>query len=788
MALDAASMLRQHASYRRVCLTAEHASVFTKSGPLVTVIMPTYNRAGLLRERSLKSVLNQSYTNLEVLVVGDACTDDSAEAVASFRDPRVRFVNLEGRPDYLSKGGWYCLAIRPMNRGLELATGDFITGLDDDDEYMPDRIKILVEMAQKYSADFLFHSFRYEVSPGNWSLLGSKDGKVKFGGLNNSTVFYHRYFKNLHYDWDCWVLHKEPADWNRFRKISEFNPKTVYVHTPLLVHYIEGTAGFGNGGGGVQAKLHLYCGSQRLKNWVNVDPRIEAKSDLTADPALEMPIAEGGAEIILCPAPPELERNGALALLGECSRALKIGGILVFARASAEAAYPDVVHGMRTLGFEGLRPYDAAGPPEGVDPEAAAVLAAVPCWQATRFDSTLLDGKLPASDRFNISIAPSRDQALIALWKNFMAPGSMLAEGRAHLEKAQAALDSLDEAAASFSILNVPGTLHAPPGIKVTVYAASRGTAFNIELRDALVANLARQGCAAMAGDEADFPPNEAIKALVVAPHEFYSVSSPFRELLVRRRSPGRMLMVNTAPLASAGFKVMLALLNGDAFLQCDPQSVAVLRAFGYPAYFLPPAFPLDRLLPLPAADSVGVHLDGRTRRFLPDELGALSARPLDVLSLNDLTNLVRQRLCVLAPALSARNCMLIYNQVNARTMSTEPALIASGLAQRAKILLHLRPDRTGFDGGAASLWSGWLGGALVLSEPGCKVPGMEAGEHYVECGVEKIPEALDYYLDSTQGRLEAETIRANARVNLAGVYPPDRLVRGLMTLLAAEG
>ena len=61
--------------------------------PMVSVIIPTYNRAHLI-ERSLKSVLNQTYRNFEVIVVDDASTDNTKDIVEVERDkdPRIKYV------------------------------------------------------------------------------------------------------------------------------------------------------------------------------------------------------------------------------------------------------------------------------------------------------------------------------------------------------------------------------------------------------------------------------------------------------------------------------------------------------------------------------------------------------------------------------------------------------------------------------------------------------------------------------------------------------------------------
>ena len=62
--------------------------------PQVTVILPTYNRSSVLRY-AIASVLRQTFTDFELLVIGDGCTDDSAQVVAEAGDARVRWVAIE---------------------------------------------------------------------------------------------------------------------------------------------------------------------------------------------------------------------------------------------------------------------------------------------------------------------------------------------------------------------------------------------------------------------------------------------------------------------------------------------------------------------------------------------------------------------------------------------------------------------------------------------------------------------------------------------------------------------
>jgi glycosyltransferase involved in cell wall biosynthesis len=107
----------------------------------VSVIIPTYNRSGLL-PRALDSVLTQTYKDLEVLVVDDASTDDTSEVVAAYEsDPRVRYL-----PQKDNRG-----VSAARNRGLAEARGQFIAFLDSDDEWLPPKLERQMRRFRKLS-------------------------------------------------------------------------------------------------------------------------------------------------------------------------------------------------------------------------------------------------------------------------------------------------------------------------------------------------------------------------------------------------------------------------------------------------------------------------------------------------------------------------------------------------------------------------------------------------------------------------------------------------------------
>lgn len=114
--------------------------------PTVSVIIATYNRSQPLRH-AIRSVCNSTLTDWEIIVVGDACTDDTAHVVSSFNDARIRFVNLPDRCGDMSG---------PHNHGVALARGRYVAFLNHDDLYLPDHLAKCVAELESCDADLVW--------------------------------------------------------------------------------------------------------------------------------------------------------------------------------------------------------------------------------------------------------------------------------------------------------------------------------------------------------------------------------------------------------------------------------------------------------------------------------------------------------------------------------------------------------------------------------------------------------------------------------------------------------
>jgi glycosyltransferase involved in cell wall biosynthesis len=111
------------------------------SQPLISVVIPTYKRPDLVR-RAINSVRNQTYRNLEVLVIDDGSADNTGSVVQSIPDPRIRYICHEANKGHSGA----------RNTGIRAARGEYIALLDDDDEWREDKLQLQVEAIKNHDA------------------------------------------------------------------------------------------------------------------------------------------------------------------------------------------------------------------------------------------------------------------------------------------------------------------------------------------------------------------------------------------------------------------------------------------------------------------------------------------------------------------------------------------------------------------------------------------------------------------------------------------------------------
>ena len=206
--------------------------------PLVTVRIPTYDRGPLIVERAIGSALAQTYRNLEILVVGDGATPDTIEAIRSVRDPRIRFVNLPDRVAYPDEPDhrWMVAGWPVMNHALDIARGAWIAPLDDDDEFTPDHVELLLGVAIEHRLEFVYGQSLMELDDGRWAVLGA--WPPAHGAFCHGSVLYSARLRFLKYDPECW-REDEPGDWNLWKRMLAAGVRMGSIDQVVYRHYRE---------------------------------------------------------------------------------------------------------------------------------------------------------------------------------------------------------------------------------------------------------------------------------------------------------------------------------------------------------------------------------------------------------------------------------------------------------------------------------------------------------------------------------------------------------------------
>ena len=194
----------------------------------VSVILPTLNRAYLLSS-SIKSVLNQSFQNFELIIIDDGSTDNTQEVARQFKDERIKYI----------KNGKNLGIQKSLNIGLKMAQGKYIARIDDDVEWIDkDKLKRQVEFLE---------NFPEYVLVGTWAIVEKKRKLIKWRlprgdneirkkilskccFIHSSVVFRREAALKLNgYDESSFTRHVEDYDfWLRMGQVGKFANLPIY--------------------------------------------------------------------------------------------------------------------------------------------------------------------------------------------------------------------------------------------------------------------------------------------------------------------------------------------------------------------------------------------------------------------------------------------------------------------------------------------------------------------------------------------------------------------------------
>ena len=197
---------------------------------MISVIVPTYNRAHRL-PRALDSILCQSYSPKEIIVVDDGSTDETSDLMTS-EYSEIVFIQQQNTGVSSAR-----------NAGIKRASGDWITFLDSDDEWLPKKLEIQMKALYKNPEIKICHT--NEIWIRNGKRVNPKKKHGKFGGwifqkclplccISPSSVIIHKsIFKEIGlFDYSLPVC----EDYDLWLRITARNP-VLYIEKPFLIKY-----------------------------------------------------------------------------------------------------------------------------------------------------------------------------------------------------------------------------------------------------------------------------------------------------------------------------------------------------------------------------------------------------------------------------------------------------------------------------------------------------------------------------------------------------------------------
>ncbi|MDD3150026.1 MAG: glycosyltransferase [Candidatus Gastranaerophilales bacterium] len=142
---------------------------------LVSIIVTTYNRAEYLEE-CISSIINQTYKNIEILIIDDGSTDNTSDVVKKYFDSRIKYIYQENSGQNSAK-----------NKGLLASNGQYITILDSDDMILPDKIEKQVEILESNEDVGLVYCGSFIINEKN-EIIGQQKIKKHNGNVLNQLL------------------------------------------------------------------------------------------------------------------------------------------------------------------------------------------------------------------------------------------------------------------------------------------------------------------------------------------------------------------------------------------------------------------------------------------------------------------------------------------------------------------------------------------------------------------------------------------------------------------------
>jgi teichuronic acid biosynthesis glycosyltransferase TuaG len=235
---------------------------------IVSVVMPAHNAKRTI-EASIRSVLEQTYVHLELLVYDDGSTDGSLALINQFEkvDNRVKVLRSSK-----NRG-----VVRARNLCIRLAKGDFVAFCDADDQWIPEKLEMQLRLMAATNATFSYSSVIYVYPADKWrSKPANFPSKITYKrllqgnpiGLStaifNSNLLGKFYFEKLPFP----LVHEDYAYWVKLFK--QKNPIAVYYSIPSVFVDINTNTRSGNKWLAMRSQFYILRNTAGLSNWKTI--------------------------------------------------------------------------------------------------------------------------------------------------------------------------------------------------------------------------------------------------------------------------------------------------------------------------------------------------------------------------------------------------------------------------------------------------------------------------------------------------------------------------------------
>ena len=180
----------------------------------VSVIIPVYNSSKYLKE-CIDSVVDQTYENLEIIIVDDNSTDDSLNIIKEYKDKRIVLIQLSNNNG----------AAIARNEGLKRSTGRYVTFIDADDYWVLDKIEKQVNFIKNNNYHFIYSNYLYYKN-GKTHVAKTPSSLTYKGLLKNTAIFTStvmfdmNFFKKEDIYMPCLMIGQDAATWFRVLRTS----------------------------------------------------------------------------------------------------------------------------------------------------------------------------------------------------------------------------------------------------------------------------------------------------------------------------------------------------------------------------------------------------------------------------------------------------------------------------------------------------------------------------------------------------------------------------------------